>query len=236
VGVPTGRGADASDVVQEAFWYVAARVDDFRGHSEAELLAWLQRTLRFRAIDLSRKRALRTCGRDRATESQSNSSTPLRGVEAHQTSPSERAIRNEHEEQILQAASALSDEQLLVVLLREIDGCRLRAIADEFGFTPAGAARLFYEGIELIESTGPGAPQAALPSPSEAPIERLHSALHHLPSRQRQAVELMHVENFTLDEIAEAADCEPRTAAAAAALIHRGLRKLKAMVGADKEA
>ncbi len=199
------------------------------------MLAWLKRTLRSKTIDLSRKRVLQTCGRDLATDSPSNEPTPLGGVEAHQSSPSERAIRDEHEEQILRAAGGLSDEQLLIVLLREIDGCRLKAIARECGFSAASTARLFYQGMEIIEANRVPAPDAALSSGSDTPIERLRWALPHLPGRQRQAVELMHFENYTLEEIAEATDCDPRTATAAAALIHRGLRKLKSMVKIDEE-
>jgi RNA polymerase sigma-70 factor (ECF subfamily) len=58
--------------------------------------------------------------------------------------------------------------------------------------------------------------------------ERLHAALARLPERQQLAVRLRHLEGQPLDEIAAQLAC---TKQAAAAIIARGLRALRAVLG-----
>jgi RNA polymerase sigma-70 factor (ECF subfamily) len=59
---------------------------------------------------------------------------------------------------------------------------------------------------------------------------RLARALGLLPEKQRRAVELHHIKGWPLEEIAQELGC---TRPAVAGLLHRGLKKLREVLGAD---
>jgi RNA polymerase sigma-70 factor, ECF subfamily len=79
-----------------------------------------------------------------------------------------------------------------------------------------------------------------LPAPQSTPSARIErqermvrvaEALHELPEMQRRVIELHHLLGHTL---AEAAETLGTTRAAAAGLLHRGLKRLRAMLDDDE--
>jgi RNA polymerase sigma-70 factor (ECF subfamily) len=61
---------------------------------------------------------------------------------------------------------------------------------------------------------------------------RLVAALNHLPDKQRQAVELRHLQGLSLAEVAEAMECSK---SAVVGLLHRGVEKLRGLLQAEEE-
>jgi RNA polymerase sigma-70 factor (ECF subfamily) len=59
----------------------------------------------------------------------------------------------------------------------------------------------------------------------------LAAALEQLPDKQRRAVELRHLKELPLAEVAEELDC---TKAAVVGLLHRGVKKLRANLGPER--
>jgi RNA polymerase sigma factor (sigma-70 family) len=226
VGVPAARGAEAADLVQEATLYLSQRIRDFRGTTESELIAWLHQILRCRAIDLSRRRVLQTVGLRSASTSRGPAVNQL---VADLSTPSQQAIRNEHEQRILSAAADLADDELLIVLLREVDDCRLKVIARELGRPPILVARLYLQGVQKLSDILQYDPLVES-AQSESRTAKVRTALQRLPERQRQAVELKHVEEYSLEEIAVVLGCEPCTIEAAGSLVYRGMTKLKGLL------
>lgn len=228
LAVPSGRGADASDVIQNATFYVATHITHFRGHSEGELLAWLHNTLRCRAIDLSRKPRLDVLAPPSATDLSSSSTNPWGFIAANDSTPSQSAVRREEEEhvhalrgkqeeQIHDARGCLSEQELQVFKQREVCGRLLKTIALDLGLTAVETARLFYQARSRLQGKLPRM------DGDDAPAARLRQLLGALPERQRQAIELKHVEGYSLKEISEVMDC---TATAVGSEIYRGMRTL----------
>jgi RNA polymerase sigma-70 factor (ECF subfamily) len=145
---------DASDLVQQTLLRAHQNRQQFRGHSPAELMAWLRQIL---ANELARAvRAFRTEGRDLAREQalQANlddSSSRLQAwLAADQTSPSQCAIR---EEQLLRLGAALAclpDEQRRAVELHHFQGCPLAEVAALLNRSEEAVVGLLYRGLKKL--------------------------------------------------------------------------------------
>jgi RNA polymerase sigma-70 factor (ECF subfamily) len=144
------RRFDASDLVQEALLKATENLGQFRGGTEAELVKWLQEILQNALADaLRRARALkRDVGREEALAVVVNdSSARLRNwLVAPDSSPSQRADR---EEQLLRLAAALAqlpEDQRDVVILRDSLDTPVRSIAEQLGRTEKAVAGLLLRG------------------------------------------------------------------------------------------
>lgn len=102
-------GVEPSDVVQQTLLDAHKDHDRFRGHTEAERLAWLRRLLACNLADAARARGRikRSAGRVRSLEDALDASSARLGhwLAADQSSPSERAARSEA---VLRLADALA--------------------------------------------------------------------------------------------------------------------------------
>jgi RNA polymerase sigma-70 factor (ECF subfamily) len=109
---------DPSDVVHETLLKAHTRRDQFRGHPEVELAAWLRRILANTLVDALRKFGGEVL-KQRSLEAdlEQSSQRLKKWLADEQTSPSERAMR---EEQLLRMADALAklpeDERIAVEL------------------------------------------------------------------------------------------------------------------------
>jgi RNA polymerase sigma-70 factor (ECF subfamily) len=97
---PQGRSRlDPSDVVQQTLLEAHRTHDQFRGHGEAEMAAWLRRLLACNFVDARRAwgRAKRDVARERSLESFLGQSSARLGtcLAADQTSPSHAAERHD---------------------------------------------------------------------------------------------------------------------------------------------
>jgi RNA polymerase sigma-70 factor (ECF subfamily) len=144
---------EASDVVQQTLLEAHQKLAQFRGHSDAELAAWLRRLLACTLADVLRAhtRARRDVAREQSLAALEASSARLEAwLAAEQSSPSERAARNEQVLHLAEALTTLPEDQRLVVELRHLKGWSLAAIARHLGRTPAAVAGLLHRGLARL--------------------------------------------------------------------------------------
>jgi RNA polymerase sigma-70 factor (ECF subfamily) len=144
------RRFDASDLVQETLLKATQNLEQFHGGTEAELVKWLQEILQNAFTDVVRR--ARAQKRDVAQEQAfaaavNDSSARLQNwLVAPDSSPSQRAQR---EEQLLHLAAALAqlpEDQRDVVILRDSLDTPIRAIAEQLGRTEKAVAGLLLRG------------------------------------------------------------------------------------------
>ena len=149
--------ADSSDVVQQTLLRAHQRIDQFRGTSEVEFLAWLRAILARQLADLARRAG----------------QVPWEKRESLEAALEQSSAR---------LAAWLADEQ------------------------PSPGEQV-QRGEQLL---------------------RLAEALARLPREQRTAVELHHLEGYSVPEVGRRMD---RSAGSVAGLLHRGLKALRAHLG-----
>jgi RNA polymerase sigma-70 factor (ECF subfamily) len=150
---------DLSGVVQETLLDAFRAGEQFRGLSEAEKPAWLRTVLAHNLIDALDK--LRTGKRDVRRESPleaalDESSARLAAyLASDESSPSQKAIRNEEASRLKEALGQLSEGRRRAVELH-LQGLKLEEIAQAVGKTKAAAAQDLSRGIkDLHAKLGP---------------------------------------------------------------------------------
>jgi RNA polymerase sigma-70 factor, ECF subfamily len=145
---------DPSDVVQQTLLQAYRALDQFRGHSDGELAAWLRqilaRNLAHAVRDLGR--AKRDVGLERSLEAAVDASS-LRleaWLAAEQSSPSQRAERNEQLLRLAEALTTLPEAQREAVVLHYWQGQSLAEIGTRLGRTPAAVAGLLHRGLKQL--------------------------------------------------------------------------------------
>src|SRR5262245_47164549 len=144
----------ASDIVQQTLLRATKNLSQFRGDSEAEILAWLRRILGTTLIDAIRE--LKGTKRDVAVErslegSLAQSSAHFEALlQANSTSPSEHVLRHEQLLQLSAALDRLPDDQRLVLEMHYLQGCPVAAIAEEMGRTERSVAGLVRRGLQAL--------------------------------------------------------------------------------------
>jgi RNA polymerase sigma-70 factor (ECF subfamily) len=146
-------GLDASDLVQDALLEAHRDREKFRGKTDAERFAWLRKILHHTFLDQidaggAKKRNLAR----QALEADLTGS--FAGLDdllaARQTSPSERAMRNEDLTRLADALEQLPADQREAVTLKHLVGLTLAQISERMGRTQEAVAGLLFRGrIEL---------------------------------------------------------------------------------------
>jgi RNA polymerase sigma-70 factor (ECF subfamily) len=154
---PRLRGKiDASDVVQQTLLQAYRALDQFRGEGEAEMASWLRRILAHQLThavrDLGREK--RDVGRERSIEQALGRSSQRLGawLAADQSSPSERAERNEQAVRLAAALELLPESQREALVLHYWQSWTLPEIGRHLGRTPAAVAGLLHRGIKLLRT------------------------------------------------------------------------------------
>jgi RNA polymerase sigma-70 factor (ECF subfamily) len=150
---PRLRGRlDPSDVVQETLLKAHAALEQFRGRTEAERVAWLRSILANTLADAGRKFDRQQGDHHVSLEhALAESSARLASLLAAEApAPGARA---EREEQLLRLATALgrlSEDQRTAIELRHLQGYSVPAIAELTGRTPASVAGLLRRGLKTL--------------------------------------------------------------------------------------
>jgi RNA polymerase sigma-70 factor (ECF subfamily) len=145
-----GSKLDLSGVVQQTLLEAHQDQAELRNQSETALANWLRRILTRNLLDEVRR--VRRSGFD-ATRDQSLedfSSRAEASLVAEQTSPSERASRNEELLRLARALEQLPDDQRTVVVRHHLQGEPLGTVASALGRTKPAVAGLLRRGLMTL--------------------------------------------------------------------------------------
>ena len=139
---------DASDIVQQTLLEACRDLPQFRGGTEAELLAWLRQVLAH-VLGHEFRRYAGTQQRDVAREvsleqSLAQSSQRLGDMlAASDSSPSQQAVRHEQEVMLAEVLARLPDDYREVLILRNLEGLSHEEVAQRMG-RGVGAVRMLW--------------------------------------------------------------------------------------------
>lgn len=138
---------DPADLVQQTLLEVLAVPGKLTGRPDHEVLAYLRRALTNNITDAARKYARDGFSPDLAGQS----SISLAGwLAAPDTSPSERAARNEKFERLATAIFDLPDDQRTAVEMKYLQGMRVKDIAAAFGRTEGAVSLLLHRALTAM--------------------------------------------------------------------------------------
>jgi RNA polymerase sigma-70 factor, ECF subfamily len=145
---------DPSDLVQQALLRAHQALDRFRGRSPAEMTAWLRRILARTLADAVRDhgRGRRAVAMERSLERaiEESSARLDAWLAAEQSSPSERAERNEESMLLVRALAGLPEAQREALLLKHCQGWSLADIGRHLDRSPAAVASLLQRGLRQL--------------------------------------------------------------------------------------
>ncbi len=149
-----GRKVDASDIVQQTLMDAFAKREQFRGASEAELTAWLREILKHNLLDVLRhdqceKRDIR---REQLWEAAIDESMTRAQawLVAVQSSPSQRASKEEDLLRLSSALDTLPIAQREAIVLHHMQGLKLAEVAQELGRSESAIAGLLFRGLNKL--------------------------------------------------------------------------------------
>jgi RNA polymerase sigma-70 factor (ECF subfamily) len=153
------RRFDSSDLVQITMLRAHEGLGEFRGASEGELVAWLQRILTNVAIDVIRRETAQQ--RDPALEeylhsAAAESSARLEGyLASKEAAPDSRVARHEVLVRIAAAIDGLPEDQRDVVIGRDLLGNPVADIAEQLGRSEKSVAGLLLRGRQALREALP---------------------------------------------------------------------------------
>lgn len=153
------RGVEPSDVVQQTLLDAHKDRASFRGEGEIEHRAWLRRLLACNLADALRAqgRAKRDAGRVRSLEaSLCESSARLdHWLAVDQSSPSQKAERNELLVRLADALVRLPEDNRRALVMRHCQGASLAEISEALDRTPQAVAGLLKRGLAQLRDEMP---------------------------------------------------------------------------------
>ena len=148
---------DPSDVVQQTLVQAWKGLSDFRGQTEAEMRAWLRQILARQLANLARdfgrenRDIRREISLDAPAGGVDDSSARLEAwLGDDQSSPSQRADRNEHLRRLADALAGLPEPQQEAVTLHHLHGLPVNDIALRLQRSPAAVAGLLKRGLRAL--------------------------------------------------------------------------------------
>jgi RNA polymerase sigma-70 factor (ECF subfamily) len=162
VGAQLRGKVDPSDLVQQTLLKACEKKDQFRGHTDAELKAWLRKILANSLVDAVRKYAkdFEHPTQERAVEDTlEQAGIRLESwLEADQSSPSEQVIRQERVSRLAKALAKLPEDQRTALELQHLEGCSIEAISQQMERSKSAVGGLLRRGLkrlrELLEDSG----------------------------------------------------------------------------------
>lgn len=145
---------DSSDIVQQTLLDAFAKQEQFRGSSEAELVAWLREILKNNLADALRKqqRLKRDVRREQSLEGaiDASFSRTHSWLAAVQSSPSQQAAKQEELLRLSQVLCDLPKAQREAVILHHLQGLSLAEVAQLTGKSEAAVAGLLFRGLKTL--------------------------------------------------------------------------------------
>lgn len=145
---------DPSDAVQQTLLEAFQQRDQFRGQDDAARAAWLRQILAHNLADALRAlgRAKRDVALERSLDAAlTESSARIEAwLTADQSSPSQRAERNEELLRLANALVQLPEAQRDAVTLHHLQGCTLAETARQLGKSESATAGLIHRGLKKL--------------------------------------------------------------------------------------
>ena len=154
LGPQMRRHLSESDVVQQTLLEAQRQLNQFRGRNDAEFAAWLRQVLAHNLADALRHlgRARRDVSREQSLEAALDESSCRLGafLAAEQSSPSDRAQRDEEAVRLAHALAQLPEPQREALVLRHFEGWALADIATQMGRSEAAVVGLLQRGLKAL--------------------------------------------------------------------------------------
>jgi RNA polymerase sigma-70 factor (ECF subfamily) len=145
---------DVSDVVQATMLRAHQKADQYRGESEAEMMAWLRAILASELAGVARKYATegRDLDRERSLErALDESAARIRDwLASDQSTPSMLVSKDEELLRLAAALERLPEDQRACVELHHLQGMRLANVAASTGRSEAAVVGLLYRGLKAL--------------------------------------------------------------------------------------
>lgn len=145
---------DPADLVQQTLKDAFEKRDQFRGSSEAQLAEWLRIILANNLAEVIRRegRQMRTPDLERSLSvALEDSSSRLEvWLAADQSSPSERAMKNEQLNRLADALARMPDLQREAVILHHLQGLKTAEVARQMERSEASVSGLLRRGIKIL--------------------------------------------------------------------------------------
>lgn len=142
---------DPTDLVQQTLLEALKGEDKFAGRPDHEVLAYLRRAITNNLIDAARKFARNRT--DVSAETIAASSARLADwLAADQTSPSERAQRNERFEQLAAGLARLPDDQRLAIEMRYLQAATVGEIARVLERSEGAVSALLHRAVLALRN------------------------------------------------------------------------------------
>jgi RNA polymerase sigma-70 factor (ECF subfamily) len=148
---------EPADVLQEVFLQAHRQFPNFRGTTEAELIAWLRRILAGQ-LALECRRYLGTKARDVKLEQELGAQLDQsadafdRGLAASISSPSQRASRREQALLLAEALEKLPDSYREVIILRNLEGLPFNEVAQRMNRSEDSVQKLWVRGLASLRT------------------------------------------------------------------------------------
>jgi RNA polymerase sigma-70 factor (ECF subfamily) len=144
--------ADSSDIVQQTLLRAHERVDQFRGTSEAELLAWLRVILARQLADLARRAGQPNWEKRQALEAalEQSSARLVSWLADGQPAPCERLQHREQLVRLTEALARLPQDQRTAVELHHLEGYSVPEVGRRMGRTAGSVARQLHRGLKAL--------------------------------------------------------------------------------------
>lgn len=147
---------DASDIVQQSLLEAHRDLPAYRGQTEAELVGWLKTILARNLLNAARHYRTQKCDLRREqslAERLEQSSARIDGfLASDQTSPSQRAVRNEQHEQLAEGLAQLLEGERTALVLKHFQGWSLAEISVHLGRPVDAVAGLLKRGLKKLRS------------------------------------------------------------------------------------
>lgn len=147
---------DASDLVQQTLLEAHRGLEDFRGNTEAEWLAWLKRILSNNTADFIRRyrgTEKRQTRREVPMQTQTRDGDDYtRHPRDPGESPSQIAIRRERELEVADAVSQLSDDYREVIVLRNLERLSFHEVAERMDRSRPATQMLWMRAVRKLQT------------------------------------------------------------------------------------
>ncbi len=147
---------DPSDLVQQTMLQAYKARQEYRGEGEAELAAWLRQILAHVLLNAGRDlgRAKRDAARERSLEGALDASSARieAWLAAEQSSPSQRAERNEQLLRLADALAGLPEAQRDAVALHYLQGWTVARVSEHLGRSSTAVVGLLHRGLKQLRA------------------------------------------------------------------------------------